>query len=213
MASWRWRIVLFISVAVHLGVLLAWPVPKSTPPPRYVPINLVITQNSGPATAAEEAQPPNRYESQSQLPRAQTRHRSHPAKPSVDSRKNVKQKEPRREPLKTNSSGGDPERSGVDQRRPSSAPLLSIGEVRRLLQHYSEPQYPRRALLQNIEGTCRLRIAVVGGRVKVAIARSSGGHMLDQAARRAAERWRFRDPDVSPFWVDVRFQLTTHSRT
>jgi protein TonB len=56
------------------------------------------------------------------------------------------------------------------------------------------PSYPEAARMRGEQGTVALEIAVGtdGLPVNVTVARSSGSPMLDAAARRAVQEWRFR---------------------
>ncbi|UPY39426.1 energy transducer TonB [Sediminicoccus sp. KRV36] len=56
------------------------------------------------------------------------------------------------------------------------------------------PPYPEAARLRGEQGTVGLELAIGadGKVVSVTVARSSGSPMLDAAARRAVQDWRFR---------------------
>jgi TonB family protein len=78
-----------------------------------------------------------------------------------------------------------------------------------------EPQYPSFAVRRGYEGTVLLRVCVLkNGRVtEVHVKETSGYKILDEAARRAVELWRFTPAllDVNPIdsWVlvPITFQL------
>ncbi|MBS7792847.1 energy transducer TonB [Roseococcus sp. SDR] len=77
------------------------------------------------------------------------------------------------------------------------------------------PSYPEAARLRGEQGTVGLEIAVgTDGRViTVTVARSSGSPMLDAAARRAVQEWRFRpamrdgEPVPGTIRTSVHFRL------
>lgn len=77
------------------------------------------------------------------------------------------------------------------------------------------PAYPEVARLRGEQGTVALELAVgTDGRViTVTVARSSGSPMLDAAARRAVQEWRFRpamrdgEPVVGTIRTSVHFRL------
>lgn len=83
------------------------------------------------------------------------------------------------------------------------------------------PRYPSAARRQGIEGTVILEVLVdaAGLPGRVAIARSSGSGLLDEAAVEAVERWRFRparrggEPVEGHVLVPITFRLVAAERT
>lgn len=82
------------------------------------------------------------------------------------------------------------------------------------------PEYPSAARASGVEGTVMLLVTVsrTGGALRVTVERSSGSELLDRAAVRAVERWRFTparragaavEADVR---VPVTFRLTGERR-
>jgi protein TonB len=79
----------------------------------------------------------------------------------------------------------------------------------------SEPEYPRLAIRRGYEGTTLLRVHILeDGRVTaVEVKESSGFQMLDEAARKAVETWRFTpglsagQPKASWVLVPITFKL------
>jgi protein TonB len=71
------------------------------------------------------------------------------------------------------------------------------------------PYYPPAARRRGIEGSVLLRVRFdAGGRPEdIAVAASSGSEMLDQAAREAVQRWRFRGGAAGTIDVPVAFRL------
>jgi len=76
-------------------------------------------------------------------------------------------------------------------------------------------EYPERARRDKREGVVRLKVEVLadGKAGAVEVAKTSGSEDLDQAAVKAARKWRFkpaqRDGHAIPVWVEVpvRYQL------
>lgn len=77
--------------------------------------------------------------------------------------------------------------------------------------HNPRPDYPESARRRGIEGIVVVRIEVdeEGAAVGGAVAQSSGSVALDEAALRAARKWRFED---GPGSVDVPFRFAIESR-
>ncbi|MFL1464398.1 energy transducer TonB, partial [Roseococcus sp. DSY-14] len=76
------------------------------------------------------------------------------------------------------------------------------------------PPYPEGARLRGETGSVGLELAVgADGRVlNVAIARSSGSPALDEAARRAAQAWRFRPATLDGRPVPGTVRTSVHFR-
>jgi protein TonB len=77
------------------------------------------------------------------------------------------------------------------------------------------PSYPEAARLRGEQGTVGLELAIGtdGKVITVNVARSSGSPMLDAAARRAVQEWRFRpatrdgEPVPGTIRTSVHFRL------
>lgn len=71
------------------------------------------------------------------------------------------------------------------------------------------PEYPPRAVRQGQEGTVLLRVDLdaAGLPLAVAVERSSGHRLLDQAALAAVRRWRFAAGRAGRILQPVRFRL------
>ena len=82
------------------------------------------------------------------------------------------------------------------------------------------PRYPTVARRRGIEGTVTLEVRVDGAGLpeRVAIARSSGSTLLDEAALEAVRRWRFRpalrsgEPVAGIVTVPITFRLLEPER-
>lgn len=94
---------------------------------------------------------------------------------------------------------------------PQATPVVDLGEL--MTEEAPRPVYPRRAWEQGIGGTVVLLALVkADGTVEACEVESSSGHeLLDEAARAALKRWRFRPRIVGgrarPFTVRVPFDF------
>ncbi len=98
-----------------------------------------------------------------------------------------------RQPVATSPPKPEHQQQKMTPRPPVSSSSVSA-DTAPSLQRNPAPRYPAAALRKGIEGTCLIELAItVEGRVSNArLMRSSGSHLLDQAALRAVRRWRFR---------------------
>ena len=90
----------------------------------------------------------------------------------------------------------EPEPTPPEEPAKSAAPTPTdmAGEAQPTLLEAPPPVYPRLAQRMSWEGTvvCRIRIGRQGDVLAVAVERSSGHDILDDAACEALRRWRFR---------------------
>ncbi len=110
--------------------------------------------------------------------------------------------------------------AGKNGSEPSGAPAGSAAgsQLVKAAPAYAEnpiPAYPRVARRRGLEGEVwlRVRVSETGRVLHLEIHRSSGHRVLDDAAHKAVNRWRFRPallgdvPVESEVLVPVRFQL------
>lgn len=68
--------------------------------------------------------------------------------------------------------------------------------------NYSEPAYPRMALVRGIEGSLKVRIKVdpEGNAIESTILKSSGSDLLDSSGLNAIKKWKFIKRDIKTFY-------------
>lgn len=92
----------------------------------------------------------------------------------------------------------------ADVPEPEPATQVPVGEpepeeFKPVPVHHPRPRYPQRALDLRLEGAvvCRITVAVDGTVVDVALEESSGSPLLDRAALRGVQGWRFEPGTLS----------------
>lgn len=68
--------------------------------------------------------------------------------------------------------------------------------------NYSEPVYPRMAIVRGIEGSLKVKIKVdsEGNAIETTLLKSSGSELLDSAAMAAIKKWQFVKRDIKTFY-------------
>jgi protein TonB len=114
-----------------------------------------------------------------------------PARPSLA---RVLPQEPEPVPAPVEPEPTEPTEAEADDHRDASAAEPAVQRVAAVLIDAVEPSYPRLARRMGWEGSvvCRLAIDSDGAVSTVAVDRSSGRDVLDEAAVSALRRWRFR---------------------
>lgn len=89
---------------------------------------------------------------------------------------------------------------------PSPPRTVSAGDISASMIHAPPPSYPRESRRQREEGTVVLsvRLGTDGSVAEIGIARSSGHRRLDEAARAAVRKWRWRPTVRDGVAVEVR---------
>jgi TonB family protein len=92
----------------------------------------------------------------------------------------------------------------------AGAPLASEGDI----VQRSPPAYPLTARRQGLQGTAmvRARFDATGRPEHVAVVASSGSTSLDEAAREAVRRWRFRAGSAGVLDMPITFRLDGRER-
>ncbi len=87
-----------------------------------------------------------------------------------------------------------------------STPAATVANASLAYESIIEPQYPMQSRRRGEQGTVLLRVLVGrdGKPVDIEIAKSSGFHALDRAAREAVLRWRFRPVQINGVNVEAR---------
>jgi protein TonB len=89
------------------------------------------------------------------------------------------------------------ERDIAQLRAATVEPRVSNGQIKRT--RYVAPEYPREAMLKNLEGSVKVRFTIdADGKVSDAsVLSSTPGHVFDRAALNAVRRWRFEPLSVA----------------
>ena len=113
---------------------------------------------------------------------------------------------------KTTRKSGKKERENASSKSQSTLPVSNKKKEALPIQG-SRPVYPYQARIRGIEGDVVLKIHIDNGGVpsRIEMIHSSGYNILDQAAIKGVEKWRF-DPASKngvniPFWIEKRFSF------
>jgi protein TonB len=98
--------------------------------------------------------------------------------------------------------------AAVDAANASGAPPAPAGYLSALYRNNEPPEYPVESRRRGEQGLVLLLIRPGASAVQVQLARSSGFHLLDEAALRSAQRWRYPPlPGPAGLILPVRFIL------
>lgn len=221
------------SVGIHIGLLAllsqAQAMPKVAPSAQLVTISVALN-----TTANQVAKP-----QQPQLQQSQIAHKQTPDKPAIV-KTSAQAKKPAAKPAKPKTAPQKPATAKPHNTVPSQtantietsksatsvtpgkAPVAAHRPVASALEHYPAryrgpqpaPNYPRMARRRGLEGTCVIEVIMdtQGEVITLALKRSTGHTILDQAALAAVKNWKFIAPTgiagSSKALVPVRFELT-----
>jgi protein TonB len=92
----------------------------------------------------------------------------------------------------------------------ASPPVLSVAQARTVTVHIVRPNYPTDAQGRHPTGTGVVLILVdrrTGSVTSVAMEKTTGYKILDDAALQAFSRWRFKPGTVSKIYMPITFKL------
>lgn len=211
-----------LALCLHGGLLCWQPSPGEICRPAPLPVQRIAVSLDAamdrPAKPEKEIQEPVRKEAPQEYSKAKVV----PSPPP--SRKTASEKPPPPEPSqqKTETARPEPESAkraeapSLPAALPSSPPTAQvIQKATPLYQINPPPPYPRQARRRGFEGFVLLSVLVdeKGAAAEVAVFRSSGHAILDEAALKAVRHWRFKAGSVNGrqtpmrVTVPVRFQL------